>query len=123
MSGLHVPVPLEAEPEEEVILQQHLGAGTGKVQGKGGYVPAQVADLEHQVLGQPVLAVAIGVPVLLRKRDEARLHIPVIAELFPAHLHGGTEHQIRSVRQFPRRLPKMLPAPLERQTAEHACLG
>src|SRR4051812_2058737 len=50
------PVALAAQPQELEVLQHDLGARAGEVQREGGHVAAQVVDVEHQVLGQELLA-------------------------------------------------------------------
>ena len=49
---LHAAVPFDAEAQEHVVLQQHLGARTGEVQGEGGHFAAKITDLEHQAFWQ-----------------------------------------------------------------------
>ena len=218
---LHLVVAVPAEAEEQVVLQQHLGARTREVQGEARHVPAEVGDVEDELLRQvvdrapdhpaeagvdePVLvgggadrrdALDAEVPfeiglqegrdhaarcpvdvdrdvqagvgldpverlgdlgdrlvharvgdahdrddadgvlvdvllefeavehlVLVGDRHVARLDVPVVAELLPAHLDGAGEDEVRLLGRLARRAPSELPAALERQAAEHAGLG
>ena len=61
--------------------------------------------------------------VLLGDRHVARLDVPVVAELLPAHLHRAGEDEVGLLGRLARRAPCQLPAALERQPAEHARLG
>ena len=66
--------------------------------------------------------VAVEALVLVGDRHVARLDVPVVAELLPAHLHGAGEDEVGLLRGLARRAPRELPAALEREAAEHARL-
>ena len=52
--ALHLPVAVEAEAEEVVVLRDDLGAGPREVEREGRHVVAEVVDPEDQVGGQRV---------------------------------------------------------------------
>ena len=66
----------------------------------------------HRLLGRQREAIALH-------RDEAHLDVPVVGELLPADLDVDAHHQVRLVGRLALRLALVLPAALERQTAEH----
>ena len=47
---LHAPEALVAQPQEQVVLQQHLGARSGEVEGERRHVAAEVAHVEDQLV-------------------------------------------------------------------------
>ena len=54
---------------------------------------------------------------------EARLHVPVAAELLPAHLDVDAHDQVRLVGRLSRLAHPLPPAPLQSQAAQHAGLA
>ena len=64
--------------------------------------------------------------VVLLKRHEAHLDVPVAAEFFPAHLVARGNHQVGALRRVDvdaRVLRQLLPAEQHAQAAQHARLG
>ena len=68
------------------------------------------------LVGSEVEAVALH-------RHQARLDVPVAAELLPADLDVDAHDQVRSVGRLAGRAHPLAPAPLERQPAEHRGLA
>ena len=77
----HTAVSVEAEPQEVVVLTDELVARAREVQRERGHVAAEVVDVEHQVLGQILLAApddesdpGVDEPVLVTGHVD-RLHL------------------------------------------------
>ena len=56
-------------------------------------------------------------------RHEPHLDVPVVRELLPAHLDVDAHDDVRLVGRLPRGSSRLLPAPLEREPAEHRRLA
>ena len=64
--------------------------------------------------------------MVLLKRHEAHLDVPVAAELLPAHLVAGRDNEVRALRRVDvhaRILRQLLPAEQHPEAAQHARLG
>ena len=68
------------------------------------------------LLGGEVEAIALH-------RHEPHLDVPVVRELLPAHLDVDAHDDVRLVGRLPRGRSRLLPAPLEREPAEHRRLA
>ena len=113
----------------DVDLDVESGLGLDAVQGGRDpgdrFVASRVGDSHDRdhtdgVLVYVVLqVVAVEYRMFPADRHVARLHVPVVAELLPAHLHGAGHHQVGAVRGFPGGAAGLLPATLQRQAAQH----
>ena len=70
----------------------------------------------HGLLGREVEPVALH-------RHEAHLDVPVAGELLPADLDVDAHDEVRRVRRLALGAPPLLPAPLQREPAEHRRLA
>ena len=82
----------------------------------GGHADRVLVHVGLHVLGADRVLV-------LRERDDPRLHVEVAAELLPDDVHVAAEDQVRPVHGPARRLTALSPVPLQRQGAQHDRLG
>ena len=82
----------------------------------GGHADRVLVHVRLHVLGADRVLV-------LRERDDPRLHVEVAAELLPDHVHVAAEDEVGPVHGLARRLAALAPVPLQRQRAEHDRLG
>jgi hypothetical protein len=97
------------------LLHRLVGAVEGGAEDRDDPDRALVAEL-HRLLGREVEASALH-------GHEAHLDVPVVGELLPTHLDVDPHDQIRLVGRLPVGRTLLLPAPLEREPAEHRRLA
>ena len=80
-------------------------------------------DADRVLVAQLHRLLAVEVPAIAVHRHQARLDVPVAAELLPADLDVDPGHEVRRVDRLPRRPPVSAPAPQQRHPTEHRRLA
>jgi hypothetical protein len=94
----------------------------------GGLIGPVEGGAEHRHDADRVLVAACDgllggkMEAIALHRDQAHLDVPVVGELLPADLDVDAHHEIRPVGWLAFSLAPFLPAPLEREAAEHGRL-
>ena len=113
----HVQALVALERVERLgdVRDRLVAAVEGRTQDRD-HADRVLVALRDGLLGAQVIALALH-------RHQARLHVPVAAELLPAHLHVGAHHHVGAVGGLAGGSHPVAPAPLQRHPGEHRRLA